>query len=220
MLKNSTNILILNLSLADLAVSSVLNSFVVVGVLAGESFFKLRPILCQFVAGWCVTTCEASIANIGLLALNRYINICHHRYYQKLFSTHKTIIYCLVTWIYGFMIDLPTFVGMQFIYKLWIGFNFFRNVTLGWSGNYFDPKTLNCIFDRTKSRSFMIYFFVVSIAVPCTMVFGFYVRIFCHVRATSKRVQNASKCKNSDSEKSIRIAKGLFGSFALFALCW
>lgn len=41
----------------------------------------------------------------------RYIHICHSRSYKKVFSTKLTLLYCLITWVVGVLIDLPNFTG-------------------------------------------------------------------------------------------------------------
>lgn len=64
----------------------------------------------------------------------------------------------------------------------------------------------------------MVFFFIISIIIPCTLIFIFYMRIFCFVRTSTRRVHANSK--SSETDKSVRIAAGLFGSFALFTLCW
>jgi hypothetical protein len=71
-MRNSTNILILNLSLADLVVSTFIEAFKLVGILAGKKFFDQTPIFCRFVAAICFITCGTSLISIGLLALNRF----------------------------------------------------------------------------------------------------------------------------------------------------
>ena len=90
-LHTNFNLITFNLSLADLLISSLVDSFTVVGklnslsikilkeflifkrigILAGENFFKTRPGLCSFVAAICLIACECSLMNIGLLAVNR-----------------------------------------------------------------------------------------------------------------------------------------------------
>ena len=47
--RNATCILILNLALGDLLISLVVNSFAVVGVMAGKAFFDRHMFMCEIV---------------------------------------------------------------------------------------------------------------------------------------------------------------------------
>ncbi|RNA16468.1 melatonin receptor type 1B-B-like [Brachionus plicatilis] len=202
-LHSSTNMLVFNLALADLTISTMVDSFTVVGVLQGKSYFDQRPILCHFVAGICLVACETSLMNIGFLAINRYVHICHHSVYNKIFTIKKTLIYCCITWMIGISIDFPNL--------------------LGWGGHYYDLKTLNCVWNRLASFSYSLFFPLSSIVVPCILIAICYLRIFIYSSKIKSKVlasESSGKRKSSDLRKSLRIAKGLFASFTLFAACW
>jgi hypothetical protein len=136
-LKTVSNIFVFNLSIADFFISLLVDSFTVVGVLAGKNYFIKRPGLCEFIAFSCLVFCETSLISIGFLAFNRYIKICHSNSYHKIFTTKLTIFYCGICWLIGFLITLP-------------------NVT-GWSNFIYDKHTLNCLWNRLASRSYSMY---------------------------------------------------------------
>ncbi len=53
--------------------------------------------------------------------------------------------------------------------------------------------------------------------IPSFFVIVFYLRIFIYVRS----IQSANATTNArEMKKSIRLAKGLFGAFTFFILCW
>ena len=52
--RNATCILILNLALGDLLISLVVNSFAVVGVMAGKAFFDRHMFMCEIVGALCL----------------------------------------------------------------------------------------------------------------------------------------------------------------------
>ncbi|CAF0837503.1 unnamed protein product [Brachionus calyciflorus] len=202
-LHSSTNMLVFNLALADLVVSCFVDTFTLVGILQGKRFFDGRPILCHFVGGICLVACETSLMNIGFLAINRYIHICHHTHYNRMFTAKKTIFYCAITWFIGISIDLPNL--------------------LGWGGHYYDLKTLNCVWNRLASFSYTLFFPLSSIVIPCVLIAVCYIRIFMYSRTAKLKVapsEKSGKSKSNDFKKSLKIAKGLFASFMLFTACW
>ena len=71
---------------------------------------------------------------------------------------------------------------------------------------------------RLASQSFSIFFPTIAIFIPCLCIGGCYLRIFLYVK--EKKTLALSDSKNKISKKSVKIAKSLFASFALFAFCW
>nr|QVK45857.1 G protein-coupled receptor [Proales similis] len=197
-LQNSTNMFVVNLSLSDLFISSFVNSFTFVGIFAGKSFFDANPFLCNLIGASCLVACVTSLMNIGGLAFNRYINICHHHLYEKWFSKKLTAVYCLLTWLIGLAMDVP-------------------NLT-GWGGHYYDEKSLVCVWNRLASQSYSIFFPMSSIIIPSILILYFYIRIFVFASMASKRA--ASQQSKKEFKKSLKIAFGLFASFMLFFVCW
>ena len=106
-------------------------AFGVSGVLGGKSHFDRNPFWCHFGAGICVVACGTSLMSMGFLAINRYAlqaskvikNPTYHlfvvrRYmcifypvfYKKMFTLNKTKIYCALTWLIGFLYNLPNLI--------------------------------------------------------------------------------------------------------------
>ena len=79
--------------------------------------------------------------------------------------------------------------------------------------------TLSCLWDRRADHGYTLFFPITSIVIPCGIVAVCYFKIFRFVIKSKNRVA-ANGGKKTDLSQSIKIAKGLFGSFALFTLCW
>ena len=129
----------------------------------------------------------------------RYINICYHNSYHKMFTKRLTLLYCGITWVIGFAVNLP--------------------VLLGWADFSYDHKTLNCVWDRLASQSYSIFLPISCIVTPCCLIFFFYFRIFWYASKNKLKVASANSM-TKDLSKSLRIAKGLFASFMIFTICW
>lgn len=128
------------------------------------------------------------------LFILRYIHICHHNLYKKVFTKKLTLLYCLITWIFGAVNNMTNFTG--------------------WSNYTYDKKTLSCVWNRTVSITYNLYLAVTCILIPCMAIFFFYARIFIFTH------RSRNKSKITSVSKSIRLAKGLFASFMLYAICW
>ena len=109
---NSTFMLIFNLALADISVNIVVDTFSVVGVLVGRSYFVRRQLaLCYFIGSVCLIACGSSLLTMCLLAFNRYMSMFHASAYKKFFTPNFTLIYSLFTWLAATILNIPNLVG-------------------------------------------------------------------------------------------------------------
>lgn len=69
--QNQTFKLIFNLALADLTISSIVDSFSVFGIFLGKRFFDNSMGLCYFIGSACLISCGTSLLTMGFLAFNR-----------------------------------------------------------------------------------------------------------------------------------------------------
>lgn len=87
-------------------------------------------------------------------------------------------------------------------------------------GHVYDMKTLACIFDRLKIP-YTISFVVGCIITPCICIGILYLRIFYFAyKIRLKVIDKKQSTTNQNTLEAIRIAKSLFGSFFIFAVCW
>lgn len=128
--------------------------------------------------------------------MSRYIHICHQHLYKKVFTKKNTILLCFTAWIFGFLVDLPNF--------------------LGWGGHFFDIKAASCMWNRLANHSYSIFFPVAAIFIPCIIIMILYIKIFVFAYKSKKKIFE----KSDSLAKSLAIAKSLFLSFFLFFICW
>ena len=152
--------------------------------------------LCNLAGAICVSSCIVSMMCIGCLAINRYVHICHHPLYRKIFSRKNTILLCILIWLYGIALDLT-------------------GVYIWRAGHYYDTKLLMCIWNRKSQHSFNFFISLTAIAIPSLFVFIFYLKIYLYTRKYLYK-----SVVSNYHRKSLRIAKGLFASFILFVICW
>ena len=169
----------------------------------GKEFFEKRPMLCDVAATICLGACVTALLSIGGVSFNRCIHICHTHLYHTIFGLRANILMCVMFWILGFAFSLPGLVG--------------------WTDNVYDHKMLECIWDRTNSLSYTIFFSGLVVFTPTLIIAASYLRIFTFVQASKKTV--AGICQNPDyisksRAASIRVARTLFIIFAIFVFCW
>lgn len=201
---NPAYMLMMNLAFSDLLIATFVHTFTDIGIFMGEDFYAGRIGFCHFLGALCLVACGTSLVNMGSLAVNRYINICHNKSYKELFTFKKTIGLCIFAWIAGLLVDLPNF--------------------LGWGGHFFDPKSANCMWNRLASKSYSIFFPTTAIFLPCVAILFCYVRIFVFAYMaklrTSKSITVAAQINSREMIQSLKIARALFASFSSFTICW
>ncbi|ELU08523.1 hypothetical protein CAPTEDRAFT_123524 [Capitella teleta] len=205
-LKTVGNMFIVNLALADLCVTAFVDPFSIIGIILGEGWFVVRPVICETVASICLTSCFCSLLSIGTVSFNRYIHICHNELYPKIFTKTKSFFMCIALWVICFLAEMSCFIG--------------------WGDHSFDKKTLSCVWDRTADFSYTLFFALVGVAFPVTLISICYVRIYRFVNASKIRVGaqrddgQPQKDFSNQRQESMRLARTLFIIFAVFAACW
>lgn len=124
--------------------------------------------LCTAAASLCIISCIASLSSIALIAINRYVYICWHNSYGRLFTRRRSVAALVSTWVAGVVFDSPNHVG--------------------WSSHGFDTKTQKCLWDRAAAYHYSVFFVVGGMLLPFVITTICYWRIFAHIRVVKKRV--------------------------------
>lgn len=53
-----------------------------------------------------------SVLSLVSISVNRYLHVCHYRFYQRMFTKSRTSVTCIACWVLGFMLSLPPLVGV------------------------------------------------------------------------------------------------------------
>lgn len=198
-MKSLESIFIANLAISDMYVTLVADGMSIVAKLEGENFFSLYPGLCQFIAYGCTMSCVNSLGTIALMSFNRYIFICHHQYYDKIFKKPTCILMCLSLYSVGLLLVLLNLAGI--------------------GDHSFDRKSLECIWDRMATYYYTVVFSVTLVWIP-VLVTGFsYLNIYIMVTKSTKRMKK-HQVRDQPSKSSISLARTLFIIYAVFATCW
>ncbi|XP_032476193.1 melatonin-related receptor [Phocoena sinus] len=192
-LRNSGNIFVVSLSVADMLVAVYPYPLMLHAMaIGGWDLSKLQCQMVGFITGLSVV---GSIFNIVAIAINRYCYICHSLQYERIFSVRNTCIYLVVTWIMTVLAVLP---------NMYIG-------TIE-----YDPRTYTCIFNYLNNSAFAVTIVCIHFVLPLLIVGFCYMRIWTKVLAV--RDQAGQNPDNQLAE--VRNFLTMFVIFLLFAGCW
>lgn len=153
-LQTRFNVLIVNLTLADLLYCTFLQPFSVDSYLhlnwrAGADFCRVFGML-LFVSN------SVSILTLCLIAVSRYLLIANTALFDRIFSRLRVILIALITWVIAFASFAPL-----------------------WNVYVLVPKVCTCSFDRIRGRPYttilMGLYFVVGLA--CVGIFYFLIHL-------------------------------------------
>ncbi|XP_004443240.1 PREDICTED: melatonin-related receptor [Ceratotherium simum simum] len=192
-LRNSGNIFVVSLSVADMLVAIYPYPLMLHAMAIGG--WDLSQFQCQMVGFITGLSVVGSIFNIVAIAINRYCYICHSLQYERIFSVRNTCIYLVVTWIMTVLAVLPnTYIGTI----------------------EYDPRTYACIFNYLNNPVFAVTIVCIHFVLPLLIVGFCYVRIWTKVLAA--RHLAGQNPENQLAE--VRNFLTMFVIFLLFAVCW
>ncbi|XP_047471295.1 G-protein coupled receptor moody-like [Penaeus chinensis] len=159
-------VLIINLALADFLYSAVNLPFMFItyytiykGNISGIPTVPWESDMsaCSSSAFLRYTNAFSEWMTLGLMALERCICIYKFRHNSrrpsKWFTCWKTLIYCIIIWMLGIALQMPTYLGVY--------------------GNFgYNNMTLKCDFiNSTNGVNPRILFFTMETAIPCILIF-------------------------------------------------
>ncbi|XP_045167034.2 melatonin receptor type 1B-A-like [Mercenaria mercenaria] len=198
--RNVEYIFIVNLAISDIYVTTFADPISIIAKVEGEEFFNRIPGLCQTIASLCTVSCVTSLMTIGLMSVNRYVFICAHEKYDRIFTKLNCIGMCISLYFVGGLLVL------------------LNAADIGDHG--FDRKSLECIWDRMATYPYTVIFSVTLVWIPSIIIGVCYLKIYLYVRAHSKRVADQVQSHSVQPLNSLHLAKTLFLIYAVFITCW
>ena len=144
-----------------------------VGVVKGEAWLNDKWVLCEVIAAMCLTACFCAFLSLTTVTVNRYMYVCHHDIYNKVYTKTSTFLLCLSCWVLAFLFEFPNFVG--------------------WGDHYFDQKSHQCIWDRTAHLSYTVFVAVGLIGSPLCLMGLCFILIFRKIWKTKFDVFSIDK---------------------------
>nr|UVV38609.1 G protein-coupled receptor 50 [Phodopus sungorus] len=192
-LRNSGNIFVASLSVADMLVAIYPYPMMLYAMSVGG--WDLSQLQCQLVGLVSGLSIVGSIFNITAIAINRYCYICHSLQYKRIFSLRNTCIYLIITWVMTVLAVLP---------NMYIG-------TIE-----YDPRTYSCIFNYANNPAFSVTIVCIHFVLPLFIVGYCYTKIWIKVLAA----RNSAGQNPENQFAEVRNFLTMFVIFLLFAVCW
>ncbi|XP_056322449.1 trace amine-associated receptor 13c-like [Danio aesculapii] len=195
-LHTPTNMIILSLAVADLLVGLIVMPVEAIRLIEtcwyfGHTFCGLFMIIMGLLG-------STSLSNLVLIAVDRYVAVCHPLLYPQKITTTKTLMTICLCW----------FCASAY------------NTALSGSNGHFDTlnETAVCYGECSVIISFTwkVVDLFVSLLFPCTLIITLYLRIFCVVHQQVKVIN--SLMKGSKSESKAALTLGII--VAVHVLCW
>ncbi|XP_041349566.1 melatonin receptor type 1B-B-like [Gigantopelta aegis] len=202
-LQNMESVFIVNLACSDLYVTALADPMSITAKLEGEDFFERIPGLCRAIACMCTISCVNSLMSISALSFNRFIYICHNKYYKKIFTVRSCIFMCGVFYTIGIFLTMLNYLDI--------------------GDHTFDRKSLECIWDRMATYSYTVVFSIVLVWIPIVVIGLSYLKIFLRVKASRQRIHQSrlrTSTSSSNFASSFQLCKTMFIIYIVFATCW
>ena len=200
-LHTPTNVLIFSLALADLLGGAQMPLEI---ISTSYPCWYLGRLMCLLVPyASCIYT-SASIWNVMLISVDRYIAVCEPLLYPSRFTMRRSILCAVLNWIFSI------------IYSLWIMMDHLGNL------HAYDSCTGLCVVILLPYS--VIVDFLVSFICPCCVIIVLYIRIFTVAISQARSIKSKSVCiesdlmKNSKSER--KAAKTLGIVIVVYLLCF
>ncbi|XP_033097174.1 melatonin receptor type 1A-like [Anneissia japonica] len=210
-LSTPINFFIINLAIADLIISIIVNPLYIITIIYNK--WPFGGMLCNVVRFLTIWSCVCSALNLAAIAYNRYVCILKPSRYTEIFTKKRTLWMCFAVWGFAF---LPVLVPA---------------IAIG-SRGYNDQST-SCSANRSDDADYWKYFttvlLIIVIIIASIIVFC-YVKIIRKVSASMKTTRS-SKLQRGDTgrvsakllnnrKKEYNLAKNIMVVSTTFMICW
>ncbi|XP_071944065.1 octopamine receptor beta-2R-like [Antedon mediterranea] len=105
-LRITGNYFLVNLALADIIVCVIIEPFYLLTLISDRWPFSSKT-FCVILAAMAIIALVSSVLNLLAIAVNRYFCIVQNQRYATLYTTCRSIFYCVMIWVGSFILVLP-----------------------------------------------------------------------------------------------------------------
>ena len=215
-LKRNSNFFIVSLAIADLLVALVVMTFAIANDIHGRWVFG--AVFCRIWISSDIMCSTASILNLCVISLDRYVHIKDPLHYETWMTTRKTVLFIATVWILSVLISfVPTHLG-------------WHESPTGLNSSTADDEL--CIFDLNPI--YAVVSSTISFYIPCVVMVSIYVRLYVYARRhvevirrthTADRFQGGAGANGGSAKASYKVsdhkaAVTLGIIMGVFLLCW
>ncbi|XP_077089772.1 trace amine-associated receptor 13c-like [Siphateles boraxobius] len=184
-LHTPTNLIILSLAVTDLLVGLIVMPVDAIKLI--ETCWYFGDIFCGLFTLTLGLIISASLSNLVLIAVDRYVAVCHPLQYPQKITTIKTLLSICLSWIFCLSINMAFVISSRY-------FDTSQRAKLCFGECYF-----------IINLSWRVTDLLISFIFPCTMIITLYLRIFYVVHQQVKVINSlmkGGKCEGSVRRKS------------------
>ena len=204
-LKRNTNFFIVSLAIADLFVAAFVMTFALVNDILGE--WVLGAAFCKIWISSDIMCSTASILNLCVISLDRYIHIKDPLRYDNWMTRKKTMLLIAVVWILSALIS-------------------FVPIHNGWhTNNAVETESSDeCIFELNPI--YAVVSSTISFYIPCIVMLSIYFKLYIYARRhvevikrthTAERFQDGGKMSYRVSDHKAAVTLGII--MGVFLMC-
>ncbi|XP_074641449.1 melatonin receptor type 1B-B-like [Tubulanus polymorphus] len=193
-LRTTSNTFIFYVSISDFLFSALLSPIVLASSIAKRNVVNEGT--CFAIGMVSTFSFGVSMYGQGLIAFNRYIRVCHHFLYPKIF-TRRNVVFMSV----GLLVSQIVVI--------------YGSVLVGWCAYDFDDRMFTCMFDW-KSPKPCTYILLTTAFIPANSIIFLYMQIFLFIRRANSSRRNTVNRETRNSRT--RVIKALFTAFVLLLM--
>ena len=201
-LRNLSNMFVIALAVADLAMASLCTPFSVATLVSSRWLFGSH--WCALQGFFAFTSGLASLLIRGLISVSRYFCIVRNAKYQVIFTKRSTVLYILLMWVIALVDSLPPFFALPHP-----------------AGYNFQPGKAMCLFTFEFHLGYTLVTEICFIGLPLLVIFVCYTKVFLNVNRTNRVFASAGNVENLQAHvREAKISKTLAVVIGGFAICW
>lgn len=201
-LRQIPHIFVVNLAVFDLGVMGM-NCFVLVGCFTGDTFWTSHPLLCEISGVMCMMSCFGSLWTMMFVAINRFVYVCKHEVYDKLFDLKGTLATTVLIWVCVILLDLPNFK------------------VIGLGSHEFSVLLPHCSFGLDNAWWFNTLLYTgMALTFPMLVMIYCYYRIWTTASQSAKTMQSSSSTNERRQKEQRQLMTSLVTIFVAFVITW
>ncbi|XP_064626215.1 melatonin receptor type 1B-B-like [Lineus longissimus] len=203
-LRNTTNVFVCNVAVSDLFVAGYVLPTIFGNIIKQGSILSIP--VCVFTACVLLTSCGVSLISFAMIAFNRYISICHHGRYARIFPTRSVVIMVVLVWVFSL-----TTVVVGLIPGVCI--------------HFYHHAQIVCTFNNRLSAIYTFCLICIGIVAPSCLTGSFYFAIYTKIKTTGQKVRShtsgaLSSAMVARQQKENRAILCMFLAYLIFVVLW
>ena len=196
-LRTVTNLLLLNLAIADISFLVVCGTFLALHY--ALTVWPFGDMMCRIVQFLLYVTCYVTVYTLIAVSAVRYLTVVYGPHAAFIKTKRNVLLLIFAIWLVFLLAKIPVLV------------------VHGVSHNEENNRTECIISGKQEAQNLFASFFVFAYALPLLLIATLYILILCHLR---KKKQQAIHHSPGEQERAKHVTKIVILVVTVFAVCW